>query len=81
MDILNLGWAMLMAMFTISLSLVVWGRNGFQLSVFVKFEEITKYKNYIKRIMNEIITVAIVCFCMTLFGLSLGFGLLKIQGE
>ena len=31
--------------------------------------------------MNEILTVAIVCFAMTLFGLSLGFGLLKIQGE
>ena len=31
--------------------------------------------------MNEILTVAIVCFCMTLFGLSLGFGLLKAQGE
>ena len=29
MDIINLGWAMLMAMFTVSLSLVVWGRNGF----------------------------------------------------
>ena len=80
MDILNLGWAMLMAMFTISLSLVVWGRNGFQLSILM-FEQITKYKNYKKEIMNEIITVAIVCFCMTLFGLSLGFGLLKIQGE
>jgi len=31
--------------------------------------------------MSEILTVAIVCFGMTLFGLSLGFGLLKIQGE
>nr|WLD06175.1 cytochrome b6-f complex subunit 8 [Meringosphaera mediterranea]WLD06284.1 cytochrome b6-f complex subunit 8 [Meringosphaera mediterranea] len=29
MDLLNLGWATLMAMFTFSLSLVVWGRNGF----------------------------------------------------
>lgn len=29
MDIINIGWAMLMAMFTISLSLTVWGRNGF----------------------------------------------------
>nr|YP_010938274.1 cytochrome b6-f complex subunit 8 [Meringosphaera mediterranea]WLD05787.1 cytochrome b6-f complex subunit 8 [Meringosphaera mediterranea]WLD05803.1 cytochrome b6-f complex subunit 8 [Meringosphaera mediterranea]WLD06023.1 cytochrome b6-f complex subunit 8 [Meringosphaera mediterranea] len=29
MDILNLGWATLMTMFTFSLSLVVWGRNGF----------------------------------------------------
>ena len=29
----------------------------------------------------EIITPAIVVFFMTLFGLSLGFGLLKVQGE
>jgi hypothetical protein len=29
----------------------------------------------------EIITTAVVCFSMTLFGLSLGFVLLKVQGE
>jgi cytochrome b6-f complex subunit 8 len=29
MDVLNLGWATLMTVFTFSLSLVVWGRNGF----------------------------------------------------
>ena len=29
----------------------------------------------------EILTAAITCFFMTLFGLSLGFVLLKIQGE
>jgi hypothetical protein len=29
----------------------------------------------------EIVTVATVCFFMTLFGLSLGFALLKVQGE
>nr|YP_009674949.1 cytochrome b6/f complex subunit VIII [Rhizochromulina marina]QDH81800.1 cytochrome b6/f complex subunit VIII [Rhizochromulina marina] len=29
MDVLSLGWATLMTMFTFSLSLVVWGRNGF----------------------------------------------------
>jgi cytochrome b6-f complex subunit 8 len=29
MDILSLGWATLMTVFTFSLSLVVWGRNGF----------------------------------------------------
>lgn len=29
----------------------------------------------------EIVTTAIVCFFMTLFGLLLGFALLKIQGE
>ena len=29
MDILTLGWATVMVSFTFSLSLVVWGRNGF----------------------------------------------------
>jgi len=29
MDILSLGYAALMVIFTFSLSLVVWGRNGF----------------------------------------------------
>jgi cytochrome b6-f complex subunit 8 len=29
MDIISLGWAIIMASFTFSLSLVVWGRNGF----------------------------------------------------
>lgn len=29
MDILNLGWATVMVVFSLSLSLVVWGRNGF----------------------------------------------------
>lgn len=28
MDIVSFGWAALMAVFTFSLSLVVWGRNG-----------------------------------------------------
>jgi len=28
-EIINLGWATLMTTFTFSLSLVVWGRNGF----------------------------------------------------
>nr|YP_010152794.1 cytochrome b6-f complex subunit 7 [Olisthodiscus luteus]YP_010152836.1 cytochrome b6-f complex subunit 7 [Olisthodiscus luteus]QQW50455.1 cytochrome b6-f complex subunit 7 [Olisthodiscus luteus]QQW50497.1 cytochrome b6-f complex subunit 7 [Olisthodiscus luteus] len=31
--------------------------------------------------MSEILTVAVTCFFTTLIGLSLGFGLLKIQGE
>jgi cytochrome b6-f complex subunit 8 len=31
MDILSLGWAGLMTMFTFSLALTVWARNGFQL--------------------------------------------------
>lgn len=30
---------------------------------------------------SEIVTAATVCFFMTLFGLSLGFALLKVQGE
>lgn len=29
----------------------------------------------------EIVSAAAVCFFMTLFGLSLGFALLKVQGE
>jgi hypothetical protein len=29
----------------------------------------------------EIVSAAVVCFFMTLFGLSLGFALLKMQGE
>jgi hypothetical protein len=29
----------------------------------------------------EILTAAITCFFMTLFGLSIGFVLLKVQGE
>jgi hypothetical protein len=30
---------------------------------------------------QEIVTSAVVCFGMTLFGLSLGFALIKVQGE
>ena len=29
MDIISLGWATIMVIFTFSLSIVVWGRNGF----------------------------------------------------
>jgi hypothetical protein len=28
-DVLSLGWAALMAVFSLSLAMVVWGRNGF----------------------------------------------------
>lgn len=30
---------------------------------------------------TEIVTAAVTCIFMTLFGLSLGFALLKVQGE
>nr|QQP22413.1 cytochrome b6-f complex subunit VIII [Cryptophyta sp. CCMP2293] len=29
MDIISLGWSSLLVMFSFSLALVVWGRNGF----------------------------------------------------
>nr|YP_009497735.1 cytochrome b6-f complex subunit VII [Acanthoceras zachariasii]AWT40448.1 cytochrome b6-f complex subunit VII [Acanthoceras zachariasii] len=29
----------------------------------------------------EIVSTAVICFFMTLFGLSIGFALLKVQGE
>nr|UEQ11882.1 cytochrome b6/f complex subunit VIII [Kumanoa mahlacensis] len=29
MDIISLGWGSLMAVFTFSIALVIWGRNGF----------------------------------------------------
>lgn len=29
----------------------------------------------------EIVSITVICFGMTLFGLSLGFALLKVQGE
>ena len=78
MDILSLGWAAVMATFTFSLSLVVWGRNGFQFLTFV----LIQIKGDILFYMQEILTTSTICFMMTIFGLSLGFGLLKItQGE
>jgi len=38
-------------------------------------------KNIFPYANTEIVTAAITCFFMTLFGLSLGFALLKVQGE
>ena len=85
MDIISLGWAGLMTMFTFSLALVVWARNGFSLLV---LDKTYKFLNIMALILNifpfanaEILTTAVVCFFMTLFGLSLGFALLKVQGE
>ena len=97
MNVLNLGWATLMTIFTFSLSLVVWGRNGFQIELIVSnklvlkiffnfcpkiFHNLLNYKRNFYRIMlNEILETALSCMAMTMFGLSLGFALLKIQGK
>lgn len=89
MNVISLGWAGLMTMFTITLSLVVWARNGFQV---LSFEYLVKNKNFRYYIMAlvlkvfpyanaEIVGAATTCFFMTLLGLSLGFTLLKVQGE
>ena len=85
MDILSLGWAGLMTMFTFSLALTVWARNGFQFfRLYIKFK-IENIMELIKEIFPyaspEIVSTAVICFFMTLFGLSLGFALLKVQGE
>lgn len=54
------------------------------LNPFVKFK-IKNIMELIKSIFpyasSEIVTAASICFSMTLFGLSLGFALLKVQGE
>ena len=55
------------------------------LETFFKKFKIEKIMELIKSIFpyanSEIVTAAAVCFFMTLFGLSLGFALLKVQGE
>ena len=85
MDIISLGWAGVMTMFTFTLALVVWGRNGFQtfkLCKNLKFLIIMALVLQIFPFANaEIVTAAVTCIFMTLFGLSLGFALLKVQGE
>ena len=49
------------------------------------FSEIKKIMELIKAVFPyaspEIVSAAVICFFMTLFGLSLGFALLKVQGE
>ena len=48
----------------------------------IKIKNIMEFITQIFPFANsEIVTAAIVCFFMTLFGLSLGFALLKVQGE
>lgn len=85
MDIISLGWAGVMTMFTFSLALVVWGRNGFQLLKLCKNLKILNIMALVLQIFPfanaEIVTAAVTCIFMTLFGLSLGFALLKVQGE
>ena len=75
MDIISLGWSSLMVMFTFSLALVVWGRNGFRV------ENIDKLNPKEDTMGNEIITAGSISFAITLVGLALGFALLKLQGE
>ena len=41
-DVLNLGWASLLLVFSFSLALVVWGRNGFQIDFANKSLKILK---------------------------------------
>jgi hypothetical protein len=69
MDIISLGWAGVMTMFTFSLALVVW------VDIMALVLQIFPFAN------AEIVTTAVTCIFMTLFGLSLGFALLKVQGE
>jgi len=53
------------------------------------FVKIKSFEHYIMALVlkifpyanAEIVGAAATCFCMTLLGLSLGFALLKIQGE
>ena len=57
-------------------------------SNYLNFLIIFKFKSIMELIQlifpyasTEIVSTSIICFFMTLFGLSLGFGLLKVQGE
>ena len=48
----------------------------------MKIENIMELIKHIFPYANsEILGPAVICFFMTLFGLSLGFALLKVQGE
>ena len=82
MDIISLGWSSLMVVFTFSLALVVWGRNGFQKKEKPFFNlNIVTIKLRSQNMGNELIDAAGVSFVITLVGLALGFALLKLQGE
>ena len=83
MDIISLGWSSLMVVFTFSLALVVWGRNGFQKNRKTDFFNlnIVTIKLRSQNMGNELIDAAGVSFVITLVGLALGFALLKLQGE
>ena len=89
MNIISLGWAGLMTMFTFTLASVVWARNGFQILIFKYLVKNKNFRYYIMALVlkvfpyanAEIVGAAVTCFFMTLLGLSLGFALLKIQGE
>lgn len=76
-DIISLGWGSLLATFTFSIALVVWGRNGFQ--YIFRLHSINR-EEFVE-VSSEIITAAVISPLMILVGLVLGFVLLKIQGE
>ena len=80
MDILSLGWAALMAMFTFSIAMVVWGRNGFQLNLYSNFCRLLKEKGEMS-MGEEIVKSAVLSSILVLVGLAIGFLLLKVQGE
>ena len=88
-DVLSLGWGSLMLVFSFSLALVVWGRNGFQIEnrkqiqniSSIKNQENNFYKQDKHKFMGEMLSAAVTCFCITLFGLGLGFVLLQVQAN
>ena len=75
MDIVTLGWGSFFATVTFSIALVIWGRNGFQMSCI----NLLFYNCVIME--NEIIATACVSILLILAGSVLGFVLLKAQGD